>query len=101
MGVIRADHGPHDTVVSLHGRHVYLAGRGARDLRVLEVGCSFGHNTEYLNDQSLVAEIHSFDVDPYPTGTVDPGFPDMWCAALSHCLERFAGTRSRRRCRRS
>ena len=42
----------------------YLAGRGARGLRVLEVGCSFGHNTEYLNDQSLVAEIHSFDVDP-------------------------------------
>jgi methylglutamate dehydrogenase subunit A len=34
-----------------------------------------------------------FTVDPYPSGTVDPGFPDMWCAALSHCLERFAGTR--------
>jgi glycine/D-amino acid oxidase-like deaminating enzyme len=34
-----------------------------------------------------------FEVDPYPTGTVDPGFPDMWCAALSHALERFAGTR--------
>ncbi|MFL5831648.1 MAG: NAD(P)/FAD-dependent oxidoreductase [Solirubrobacteraceae bacterium] len=36
---------------------------------------------------------HAFDVDPYPTGTVDPGFPDMWSAALSHCLERFAGAR--------
>jgi glycine/D-amino acid oxidase-like deaminating enzyme len=36
---------------------------------------------------------HSYDVDPYPTGTVDPGFPDMWSAALSHCLERFAGVR--------
>jgi methylglutamate dehydrogenase subunit A len=36
---------------------------------------------------------HRFDVDPYPTGTVDPGFPDMWSAALSHCLERFAGVR--------
>ena len=34
-----------------------------------------------------------FQVDPYPTGTVDPGFPDMWSAALSHCLERFAGVR--------
>jgi glycine/D-amino acid oxidase-like deaminating enzyme len=34
-----------------------------------------------------------FEIDPYPTGTVEPGFPDMWCAALSHCLERFAGTR--------
>jgi methylglutamate dehydrogenase subunit A len=40
---------------------------------------------------------HEFEVDPYPTGTVDPGFPDMWCAALSHCLERFHGTRPRYR----
>jgi methylglutamate dehydrogenase subunit A len=40
---------------------------------------------------------HQFDVDPYPTGTVDPGFPDMWSAALSHCLERFEGCRSRYR----
>ncbi len=36
---------------------------------------------------------HEYTVDPYPTGTVDAGFPDMWCAALSHCLERFGGTR--------
>jgi glycine/D-amino acid oxidase-like deaminating enzyme len=34
-----------------------------------------------------------YEVDPYPTGTVDEGFPDMWCAALSHCLERFEGCR--------
>jgi methylglutamate dehydrogenase subunit A len=40
---------------------------------------------------------HSFDVDPYPTGTVEEGFPDLWCAALSHCLERFAGARGRYR----
>jgi len=32
-----------------------------------------------------------FEVDPYPTGTVDDGFGTMWSAALSHCLERFAG----------
>jgi methylglutamate dehydrogenase subunit A len=37
---------------------------------------------------------HEFEVDPYPTGTVDPAFPDQWCAALSHCLERFEGCRS-------
>ena len=36
---------------------------------------------------------HTFDVDPYPTGTVDETFPDMWCAALSHCLKRFEGSR--------
>jgi glycine/D-amino acid oxidase-like deaminating enzyme len=40
---------------------------------------------------------HAFEVDPYPTGSVDPGFADMWCAALSHCLERFAGVRPRYR----
>ena len=42
----------------------YLAARGAAGLAVLEVGCSFGHITEYLNDQPLVATIDSFDVDP-------------------------------------
>ena len=31
--------------------------------------------------------------EPYPTGTVEPGFPDLWCAALSHCMERFEGCR--------
>jgi glycine/D-amino acid oxidase-like deaminating enzyme len=36
---------------------------------------------------------HEFQVDPYPTGTVEPGFPDLWCAALSHCMERFEGCR--------
>jgi glycine/D-amino acid oxidase-like deaminating enzyme len=36
----------------------------------------------------------SIDVDPYPTGSVEPGFPDLWCAALSHCMERFRGCRS-------
>jgi glycine/D-amino acid oxidase-like deaminating enzyme len=39
----------------------------------------------------------TFEVDPYPTGTVDPGFPDMWCASLSHCLGRFEGARGRYR----
>jgi methylglutamate dehydrogenase subunit A len=37
---------------------------------------------------------NSFDVDPYPTGSVEPGFPDLWCAALSHCMERFQGCRA-------
>ena len=34
---------------------------------------------------------NTFEIDPYPTGTVDVGFPRMWSAALSHCLERFVG----------
>jgi glycine/D-amino acid oxidase-like deaminating enzyme len=36
---------------------------------------------------------NEFQVDPYPSGTVEPGFPDMWCAALSHCLARFENCR--------
>ena len=40
---------------------------------------------------------HAIEIDPYPTGTVEPGFPDMWCAALSHCLGRFEGMRPKYR----
>jgi glycine/D-amino acid oxidase-like deaminating enzyme len=40
---------------------------------------------------------HEFAVDPYPTGSVEPGFPDLWCAALSHCMERFEGCRAKYR----
>ncbi len=33
-------------------------------------------------------------LDPYPSTTdVDPSFPDMWCAALSHAMSRFEGCR--------
>ena len=37
---------------------------------------------------------HDFDVDPYPTGTVEGEFADMWCASLSHCMKRFEGKRA-------
>ena len=34
-------------------------------------------------------------IDPYPNTTdVDPDFPDMWCAALSHAMSRFEGKRA-------
>ena len=34
------------------------------------------------------------ELDPYPATTdVDPSFPDMWCAALSHAMTRFEGCR--------
>jgi glycine/D-amino acid oxidase-like deaminating enzyme len=42
-----------------------------------------------------------FDVDPYPTASVDPSFPDMWCAALSHCMSRFEGCRAKYKTARS
>lgn len=42
----------------------YLRAQPAPRLSVLEVGCSFGHMTEYLAEQSEVEEIHAFDTDP-------------------------------------
>jgi glycine/D-amino acid oxidase-like deaminating enzyme len=34
------------------------------------------------------------ELDPYPSTTdVDPDFPDLWCAALSHSMGRFEGCR--------
>jgi len=44
---------------------------------------------------------HTFDLDPYPTGTVDLEFPGLWSASLSHCLARFQGARERYRQTRS
>ena len=41
----------------------YLRRRRARGLSVLEVGCSFGHMTEYLAEQPEVAAVTTFDAD--------------------------------------
>jgi SAM-dependent methyltransferase len=41
----------------------WLRAHGARGLRVLEVGCSFGHMTEYLAEQPEIATIDTFDTD--------------------------------------
>ena len=41
----------------------YLRARGARRLRVLEVGCSFGHITEYLAEQPELVALSTFDTD--------------------------------------
>ncbi|MFO7573469.1 MAG: FAD-binding oxidoreductase [Gaiellaceae bacterium] len=41
-------------------------------------------------------------LDPYPSTTdVDPEFPDMWCAALSHSMSRFEGCRAQYKMARS
>jgi SAM-dependent methyltransferase len=42
----------------------YLRRVGATGLRVLEVGCSFGHMTEYLAEQPEVTALSTFDTDP-------------------------------------
>ena len=41
----------------------YLSARSAGRLRVLEVGCSFGHITEYLDERPEIEAIHTFDTD--------------------------------------
>lgn len=40
-----------------------LNDQGLTELKVLEVGCSSGHVTEYLQDQPCVGEIQTYDVD--------------------------------------
>jgi SAM-dependent methyltransferase len=41
----------------------HLSSRSLGRLRVLEVGCSFGHITEYLDERPEVEAIHTFDTD--------------------------------------
>ena len=41
----------------------YLRSLGVKDLSVFEVGCSFGHMTEYPAEQPEVAAIYTFDTD--------------------------------------
>ncbi|MDQ2984323.1 MAG: FAD-binding oxidoreductase [Actinomycetota bacterium] len=42
------------------------------------------------------------ELDPYPSTTdIDPGFPDLWCAALSHAMSRFEGCREHYKVARS
>jgi len=41
----------------------YLNSQNFNNLKVLEVGCSSGHITEYLNEQSCIGEIYAYDVD--------------------------------------
>jgi SAM-dependent methyltransferase len=41
----------------------WLRACGTRGLTVLEIGCSFGHITEYLAEQPEVATIDTFDTD--------------------------------------
>src|SRR5439155_400647 len=45
-------------------------------------------------DAAPVVVGNDFDVDPYPTASVESSFADMWCASLSHCMKRFEGKRA-------
>jgi glycine/D-amino acid oxidase-like deaminating enzyme len=43
---------------------------------------------------SPVRRGQEFEIDPYPTASVEEDFSDMWSAALSHCMARFEGARA-------
>jgi SAM-dependent methyltransferase len=60
----------------------YLRSRRAHNLSVLEVGCSFGHMTEYLAEQPEVAEIHCFDTDPVFVDIVRAKVEELGLAAV-------------------
>jgi len=73
----------------------YLRGRGARELSVLEVGCSFGHMTEYLAEQPEVAEIRCFDTDPAFVEIVRAKVEELGLAAVRE-VARFGNDETRR-----
>ena len=60
---------PYLSYKSTRGEHFlgpffrYVRTQGLGKLKVLEVGCSFGHMTEYMCDQPEVDTIHAFDTD--------------------------------------
>jgi SAM-dependent methyltransferase len=66
-GVRRAP--PYFAYKETRGRHFlgplfrYLRSRGARGLSVLEIGCSFGHITEYVAEHPEVGALYTFDTD--------------------------------------
>ena len=60
----------------------YLREQRAERLSVLEVGCSFGHITEFLAEQPEVAELHTFDTDPAFVGITRAKVEEMGLRAV-------------------
>jgi len=61
----------------------YLDVKAIGGLSVLEVGCSFGHMTEYLAERPSVARIHVFDTDPAFVTIVRTKVEEMGLAKVS------------------
>jgi SAM-dependent methyltransferase len=61
----------------------YLDAKAVTGLSVLEVGCSFGHITEYLAERPAVARIQAFDTDPAFVAIVRTKVEQMRLAKVS------------------
>jgi 2-polyprenyl-3-methyl-5-hydroxy-6-metoxy-1,4-benzoquinol methylase len=73
----------------------YLRTRGVKNLRVLEVGCSFGHMTEYLAEQPEIASISTFDPDETFVEIANAKAKDLGLAKVQEILHLDQGaTRS-------
>jgi SAM-dependent methyltransferase len=88
---MKATRGPH----FLGPLFRYLRARGARGLTVLEVGCSFGHLTEYLAEQPEVAGLWCFDTDPAFVEIVRLKVEELGLAAVRE-VAHFSGEATRR-----
>ena len=67
----------------------YLDAKALTGLAVLEVGCSFGHITEYLAERPAVARIHAFDPDPAFVAMVKTKVEEMRLAKVSEVTRQF------------
>ncbi len=83
------------------GRHflgplfAYLRRRGLGGLSVLEVGCSFGHITEYLAELPEVAELRTFDTDPAFVAITRAKVEELGLAKVREVM-RFSNDETRR-----
>lgn len=73
----------------------YLRSRRLKDLTVLEVGCSFGHMTEYLVEQPEVATLFTFDTDPAFVGITRAKVEELGLAKVRQVAQ-FSNDETRR-----
>ncbi len=92
---------PYFSYKETRGRHFlgplfrYLRTRGARNLSVLEIGCSFGHMTEYVAEQPEVGELYTFDTDPAFVAMTRAKVEELGLARVRD-VEQFANDETRR-----
>ncbi len=92
---------PYFSYKETRGRHFlgplfrYFRARGVRNLSVLEIGCSFGHMTEYVAEQPEVGELYTFDTDPAFVAMTRAKVEELGLARVRD-VEQFANDETRR-----